>query len=940
MFYPFLLMEQLEGNGLSDPWSDSDNQPVLPWRGRITTSVAPGRPGTPDRTAGANAEVAAFFGSAQVAHFGGSGVTISYSGPPADWGYRRFILHYARLCAQAGGVDAFCIGSELRGLTQIRGAGDAFPSVAALRALAADVRTILGPTTKISYAADWSEYFGYHADSNVYFHLDPLWSDPNVDFIGIDNYMPLSDWRGTPDEADASAGAIYNLSYLAGNVAGGEGYDWYYDGAEGTAAQRRLPITDDAHCEPWVFRFKDLKGWWSNPHHERLDGERSPVPTSWVPGSKPILFTEYGCAAIDKGSNEPNKFLDPKSSESAVPRSSDGQRDDFIAMQYLRAVAGYWDDPEANPAATLYAGRMVDMERAHAWAWDARPFPAFPARTDLWSDGANYARGHWLNGRAMNQPLANVIEEICAASGVPDIVGEGALGVVRGFVPEGIGSARSSLQPLLLAYGVDSVERAGKLAFVSRGGRPDATLDPLGLAETGETDGPIETQRAAEADMAGRVRLSYIEAEGDFNQRQAEAIFPDEIARGVSQSELPLVLTVEEGRSVTERWLAEARIARDGARFALPPSAGAIGAGDVVWLKGALYRIDRVEQAGAMLVEAVRVEPSAYVSSDVADTRRLPTPFIAPGPVTPLFLDLPLLKGTEIPHTPHIAVAAEPWPGSVAVWAAADGANGFEVNTLVATASVVGVTEGPLASSPAGRWDRGAPLRLRLASGALSSASEGAVLNGANVMAIGDGSSGNWEVFQFADAVLVAPLIWEVSRRLRGQAGTNALVPQEWPAGSRVVLLDAAPLQVSLPLSARGLARTWRIGPSARGFDHPDAVERVEAFDGIGLRPFAPCHLRHSISGGDVALSWIRRTRIDGDNWASIEVPLGEDREAYLVRILSGSTIVRTEEVAGPAFAYTASMRAADGLAGPATFAVAQLSDRFGPGPFRSLTEV
>jgi hypothetical protein len=166
------------------------------------------------------------------------------------------------------------------------------------------------------------------------------------------------------------------------------------------------------------------------------------------------------------------------------------------------------------------------------------------------------------------------------------------------------------------------------------------------------------------------------------------------------------------------------------------------------------------------------------------------------------------------------------------------------------------------------------------------------------------------------------------------------LVPQEWPAGSRVVLLDAAPLQVSLPLSARGLARTWRIGPSARGFDHPDAVERVEAFDGIGLRPFAPCHLRHSISGGDVALSWIRRTRIDGDNWASIEVPLGEDREAYLVRILSGSTIVRTEEVAGPAFAYTASMRAADGLAGPATFAVAQLSDRFGPGPFRSLTEV
>ena len=27
---------------------------------------------------------------------------------------------------------------------------------------------------------------------------------------------------------------------------------------------------------------------------------------------KPIRFTEIGCAAVDKGTNEPNKFFDPK----------------------------------------------------------------------------------------------------------------------------------------------------------------------------------------------------------------------------------------------------------------------------------------------------------------------------------------------------------------------------------------------------------------------------------------------------------------------------------------------------------------------------------------------------------------------------------------------------------------------------------------------------
>lgn len=162
VFYPFILMDQVAGNTLPDPWSAATSQPNLPWRGRITLSKAPGQAGSPDRSVAAEAEVAAFFGTSVPGNFTVSGETIGYSGPPG-WGYRRFILHYARLCAVAGGVDAFCIGSEMRSLTQIRGAGDSFPAVAALRALAADVRAILGRSVKISYAADWSEYFGYQA---------------------------------------------------------------------------------------------------------------------------------------------------------------------------------------------------------------------------------------------------------------------------------------------------------------------------------------------------------------------------------------------------------------------------------------------------------------------------------------------------------------------------------------------------------------------------------------------------------------------------------------------------------------------------------------------------------------------------------------------------------------------------------------------------------
>lgn len=187
VFYPFLLMDQMPGNGLPDPWSDAVDQPELPWRGRITLEAAPGRPGSPDGTAAAEAEVTAFFGIVGPQHFQIAQGQVSYTGP-AEWSYRRFILHCAALCAAAGGVDAFCIGSEMRSLTQIRGPGNSFPAVDALKALAADVRALLGPEVKLTYAADWSEYFGYASpEGDRFFHLDPLWADPEIDFIGIDN---------------------------------------------------------------------------------------------------------------------------------------------------------------------------------------------------------------------------------------------------------------------------------------------------------------------------------------------------------------------------------------------------------------------------------------------------------------------------------------------------------------------------------------------------------------------------------------------------------------------------------------------------------------------------------------------------------------------------------------------------------------------------------
>ncbi len=158
IFYPFILMEQLAGNNLPDPYGDGE-QPVMPWRGRVTTSVAPGLPGTSDMTQAAVDEVAQFFGQAKIDDFHRLGDSVIYVGPE-EWSYRRFILHYAHLCAVAGNTDAFLIGSEMVAMTRIRGPQNSYPAVEALRRLAADVRAVLGPGVKIGYASDWSEYFG------------------------------------------------------------------------------------------------------------------------------------------------------------------------------------------------------------------------------------------------------------------------------------------------------------------------------------------------------------------------------------------------------------------------------------------------------------------------------------------------------------------------------------------------------------------------------------------------------------------------------------------------------------------------------------------------------------------------------------------------------------------------------------------------------------
>ncbi len=938
MFYPFILMDQLGGNGLPDPWGQSEEQPPLPWRGRITLSTAPAQAGSPDGTEAADAEVAAFIGTAAPEQFRIEGGPVRYIGPE-DWSLRRVVLHYAMLCQLAGGVHSFCIGSELRALTQIRGA-NGFPVVEALKTLAADVRSILGAETKLGYAADWSEYWGYQpqdGSGDRYFHLDPLWAHPEIDFVGIDNYMPLSDWRDGTGHADQEWGTPYNPAYLSQNIEGGEGYDWYYPSEVARERQQRAPITDGAYGEPWVYRYKDIRSWWTSHHHERIGGTRAENSTAWEPFSKPIWFTEIGCAAVDKGTNQPNKFVDPKSSESALPHFSTGERDEFIQMQYLRVMREYWQDPSKNPVSPVYDGPMLDAERMFVWAWDARPYPAFPNHGGLWKDAPNYQRGHWITGRSGHRTLASVVGEICASAGVTDVDTSGLYGIVRGYSESAPQTARAALQGLMVSHGFEAIEEGGTMVFRSRQVNAVTELDPTCVLA--DESGDIRHARSSDLEVPNTVSLSFFEADAGFDPVSVETRAPWQSVARPSQNELPLVLTRGEAKQAAERWLSEAQTGRERCEFTLPPSQDNVGAGDLVAFSGAperIYRVERVTVAEGREIEAVRVDPSVYTPATEVAEVQITEPYVPPLPPLCLPMELPLLRGDEVAHAPYLAATGDPWPGGVNVYSSRTD-SGYVLSKTLEAQATIGQLETPLPFAPMGAEQRGVSIEVTLVSGALSSVEDAAFLSGGNVAAIGSGAPDGWELIQFRTAEPLGGRRYRLSGFLRGQAGTDWVTSDPWPEGSYFVLIDGALDQIDLALDGLGLPQYLRSGPVGRSYDDRSYTTQEVTFVGRGLAPYRPCHLKFERSGGDDTLTWVRRTRIGGDDWTREEVPLAETIEAYSLRIYAQGSLIREEKLTEPRYVYSAAMRAADGVSGQYRYEIAQISDLFGAGPAASL---
>ena len=181
----------------------------------------------------------------------------------------------------------------------------------------------------------------------------------------------------------------------------------------------------------------------------------------------------------------------------------------------------------------------------------------------------------------------------------------------------------------------------------------------------------------------------------------------------------------------------------------------------------------------------------------------------------------------------------------------------------------------------------------------------------------------------------------ELTHLLRGQFGSN---PEMLPlrlSGARCVLLDGAVRQIPATADDQGRERLMRIGPGHLDPADPAFVEFSQVAGGIGLRPLDPVHLKAQPVVGGVQMSWVRRTRINGDSWAWVDIPLGEESQQYTVEIMDGQTSVRSLTTNQPLAIYSDVEREADfGLPLPSTltFRVAQISAIYGPGHYQEKT--
>ena len=292
--------------------------------------------------------------------------------------------------------------------------------------------------------------------------------------------MPLSDWRDGLDHLDAADARRDLRPRLPARQHRGR------RGLRLVLRQRRRPRGADPHADHRR-RGREavgvpLQGYPRAGGRTRTStgraASRAASPTAWVPESKPIRFTEIGCPAVDRGTNQPNVFFDPKSSESFLPYFSRGWRDDAMQRRFIEAALGYWAEPANNPTSSVYSGRMIAHRRDRGLDLGRAAVSGIPG-AERRLDRCRQLAARALAERPARLGLAREPGARALPSRRDARRPDRRLGARRGghgYLITALESPRASIAPLARHFGFDAVESEGVIRFQLRDRRPVATF--------------------------------------------------------------------------------------------------------------------------------------------------------------------------------------------------------------------------------------------------------------------------------------------------------------------------------------------------------------------------------------------------------------------------------------------------------------------------------
>lgn len=538
--------------------------------------------------------------------------------------------------------------------------------------------------------------------------------------------------------------------------------------------------------------------------------------------------------------------------------------------------------------------------------------------------------------------VATVVNELSEAANVPflDAARTDFLDL-RGYSVARASTIRGVLEPLRQAFFFDAVESEGELQFFPSDSTPVARVprDDLGAHEFG-TDRPndYDVSRTADIELPRQITVQHMDPARDYQENSQRARRSTRPSDNDLTVDLPIVLEANDAKAIAEQMTSIAWTSRDGFTYLLPITYLHVEPGHKIVVghadgKDRILRVARRELRlpGSLMVECKN--DGAAVLSKTAKAGAAPVPpqeVTLPGPTTVHLMDLPILLDVDDASGFYVASSgpSSGWRGAI-LYRSTDGGVNFDRLKNMEDGAVIGTTDDTLGEAMPYHWDEANSVTVTLLNSVdtLESLSEVQVLNGGNAAVIGN------EIVQFRNATLVGPSQYRLDGLLRGRKGTEDQIAVHGD-GDRFILLTAGGIyRPEISASELGVERSFKA--AAIGTLLSDASVVTFTHSGRWAKPYAPVHVSGSRNAsGDLALTWIRRTRFEAPWLDGTDAPLGEATEAYEIDIMDGLAVVRTISTVTPSAIYDEADQIADfGSAQDAiTVNIYQISDRVGRG--------